>query len=65
MSYNENIRKGVDAKLLVYEENAMIISDKKIILNDIMKFNFFKNNTDKNSNCILINIEEDLQTSFI
>jgi len=61
MSFDENIRKGVDAKLLVYEENAKIMSDKKIVLNDIMKFNFFKNKTDDNSNCILINIEEDLQ----
>lgn len=57
--FHENIKKGVDAKLLVYEENASVISDKKINLQNIIKNNFFKNNLDNNSNCILINIEKD------
>jgi hypothetical protein len=59
MIHDENINNGVDAKLLVYEENASIISDKKINLQNIIKNTFFKNNSDKNSNCILINIEKD------
>ena len=57
--FHENIKKGVDAKLLIYEENASVISDKKINLQNIIKNNFFKNNSDNNSNCILINIEKD------
>ena len=57
--FHENIKNGVDAKLLVYEENASVISDKKINLQNIIKNNFFKNNSDNNSNCILINIEKD------
>ena len=55
MFHEENIKTGVDAKLLVYEENASVISDKKINLQNIIKKNFFKNNWENNSNCILIN----------
>ena len=58
---HDNIKSGVDAKLLVYEENASIISDKKINLQNIIKNTFFKNNSDNNSNCILINIEKDIE----
>ena len=57
--FHENIKNGVDAKLLVYEENASVISDKKINIQNIIKNNFFVNNSDSNSNCILINIEKD------
>lgn len=57
----DDIKNGVDAKLLVYEENASIISDKKINLQNIIKNTFFKNNSDSNSNCILINIEKDTE----
>ena len=61
MFHEENIKTGVDAKLLVYEENASVISDKKINLQNIIKKNFFKNNWENNSNCILINIEKDTE----
>ena len=39
MFQEENIKTGVDAKLLVYEENASVISDKKINLQNIIKKN--------------------------
>ena len=55
----ETIRSGVDAKLFVYEENAVNISGKQINLQNIIKTAFFKNNDIDNSNCILINIESD------
>lgn len=57
--FEETIRNGVDAKLFVYEENAVNISNKQINLQRIIKNAFFKNNNDNNSNCILINIESD------
>ena len=57
--FEETIRNGVDAKLFVYEENAINISNKQINLQTIIKTTFFKNNDDNNSNCILINIESD------
>ena len=57
--FDETIRNGVDAKLFVYEENSINISEKQINLQNIIKTAFFKNNNDNNSNCILINIESD------
>jgi hypothetical protein len=57
--FDETIRNGVDAKLFVYEENAVNLSEKQINLQNIIKTTFFKNNDIDNSNCILINIESD------
>ena len=53
------MKNGVDAKLFVYEENAVNISGKQINLQNIIKSSFFTNNNIDNSNCILINIESD------
>ena len=53
------IVRGVDAKILQYEEYAQYIHTDKINLTQLIQDYLIKKSGDGNSNCILINLEKD------
>lgn len=57
--FQNQARTGVDAKLLQYDHNARVISDKIINLQEIIGKTLFKKEID--CNCIMINLEKDVE----